>query len=1553
MKRLLCGLMLGASGFLVSQAVNAACSNVGLPASVVYQTSGAGVQVSANIYDTVCSEYTTTTTGLASDSFSAYSDGPVRNHAVYGGPTDVPVIRSTSAKANRSGLTTSVQSYAFNTAYGSSMYGVRAYALAKDQFTFVVPAGHTATVPFRVCSNYKSDGEHYYGEYAVSQFYVSGYGAWPSWDDPSTGAYGISHRSDETGRVCHSGKINYYGAGTYTLSAQVWSSVVGGITYEPFYVYSLGGSVNASFTIGDAKLSCSSAGGDAPGCERQAEPEKDKVTENPCAGNPINLAGGFKYQVEPDYSGGALSFSRIYRSDSTWTHNTVGELWRHNFARTLNVSNKYADITDESGGTTYYTLSGGVWVAQDKDVTAKLESITGGYVYTLPNDTREIYDSNKKLVRIEYRGGGSLDFGYDGNGLLETVSDENGREIEISYSSGRVSSIDTPDGVYSYSYDGAGNLVEVEKPDSTTREYHYEDTNFPNALTGITDENNVRFATYAYDAQGRAISTQHAGGADNYDVAYNSDGSVTTTNPLGKETTYHFNTIQGARRLVSVEGHASASCAAANKAYTYDANGWLSSKTDWAGNVTSYTRNAKGLVTGVTESDGSAEERTTTTTYITGFNLPDVITEDGKTTDYDYDGFGRVTSVTVTDTATSESRTTSYTYYSNTTDANGNTVLGKLHTVNGARTDVSDITTYSYDSQGRLINITNAASHETDYLSFDAAHRPLTFTDGNGVLTTLVYDAVGRLTSSTKSGATWSYAYDAVGNLESVTSPDGVTLVYAYDNARRLVGIEDELGNTITYTLDAAGNITNEVYKDSGNTLRYSHTRAYDELSRLITDIDGNSDETAYLYDVNDNLTSVTDGNLNATTYAYDGLNRLISQTDALSGITSYGLNALDQTESVTDPRSVATTYTYNAFGDVLTETSADRGTITYTYDSAGNIASRTDGKGQVISYSYDVLNRITAVAYTGASALNESYSYDACTNGIGKICSVTDASGTAAYAYDALGNLASVSETRGALNFTTSYSFNGAGRLTQITYPSGRVVAYGYDAAGNISSVTADSQSIAGSITYMPFGGVSSLTFGNSVVLTNSYNTAYQLTNKQHGGLSNTAYTYDAAGNITAKGATSYGYDALYRLLNEDIFTYTYDAIGNRLTDSANSYSYTSGSSILSAVNANAITTDAGGYITATTGHSYTWDAAGRLASVSDSGGTLATYTYDANNQRTSKTTASGTVHYVHGAGGLLYGEYDASGALIREYIYLHGQPLAQIDAGAPETITYLHTDHLGTPRKGSNQSGLSVWSWDSDAFGVGNPTGSRAVNLRMAGQYADDESGLFYNWNRYYNPSTGRYISSDPIGLAGGLNTFAYVSANPVMFVDPEGKMLIVPWIIGAGSFLQGFSVGVGVASAVDWWQGDISNQEAAVNIAASAACYGAGGLAVKYGKSLLPSSMDFLGGKYGHIKGKIPGNEAHHMPPKSVTPESTHNGPAVSIPKEMHKETASYGFGAEAAAYRKKLKEMIDAGDYSGAQQMDINDLLSICKRTQGCDMKKLIRAIDDMRRANPHL
>ena len=154
-----------------------------------------------------------------------------------------------------------------------------------------------------------------------------------------------------------------------------------------------------------------------------------------------------------------------------------------------------------------------------------------------------------------------------------------------------------------------------------------------------------------------------------------------------------------------------------------------------------------------------------------------------------------------------------------------------------------------------------------------------------------------------------------------------------------------------------------------------------------------------------------------------------------------------------------------------------------------------------------------------------------------------------------------------------------------------------------------------------------------------------------------------------------------------------------------------------------------------------------------------------------------------IYGLNGELLGEYRQDGSTVNEYIYLNGQPLALLNQGQAYT---LHNDHLGTPQVMSNAQGQKVWQAHYDPFGnatvnedVDGDGQTISLNLRFPGQYYDQESGLYYNYFRYYDPATGRYLTSDPIGLDGGLNTYGYAYQNPIRYTDPKG--LAVPAAIG----------------------------------------------------------------------------------------------------------------------------------------------------------------------------
>jgi len=289
-------------------------------------------------------------------------------------------------------------------------------------------------------------------------------------------------------------------------------------------------------------------------------------------------------------------------------------------------------------------------------------------------------------------------------------------------------------------------------------------------------------------------------------------------------------------------------------------------------------------------------------------------------------------------------------------------------------------------------------------------------------------------------------------------------------------------------------------------------------------------------------------------------------------------------------------------------------------------------------------------------------------------------------------------------------------------------------------------------------------------------------------------SYVYDSNGNVdtitSSNGSTVYTYDALNRLTEDtrptqSTETIDYDRNGNRtgktidaITDT---YNYIANSNKLNTDPVGLVTHDlAGNRISDQAGNrTFEYNNAGRLWKVYTGGQLTATYTYNAQGQRTRKVTSSGTTIYHYDLSGTLLSETTETGAPIRDYVHMNGVPVAQIDTnGTIDTVSYLHTDHLGTPRRATNEAGDVVWSWDSDAFGQtaanddpdsdGNST---IINLRFAGQYFDQETKLHYNYFRYYDPSTGRYITSDPIGLAGGLNTYGYVDSNPTNWVDPFG--------------------------------------------------------------------------------------------------------------------------------------------------------------------------------------
>lgn len=580
-------------------------------------------------------------------------------------------------------------------------------------------------------------------------------------------------------------------------------------------------------------------------------------------GNPCNVTTGNKFEVEPDYKSpnGVLQFQRYYNSKLAYDNYRsssssspsqpapwfpLGTGWSGTYFQRVS----YTDIPNYSGLIAFRPDSSELAFNEDSggnftfggENDARVErvlngsSVQIGWNLITGSDDVEFYDMGGRLQTITSRNGVVQTLQYSGS-YLSSVTDSFGNTLTFTWNAdARLQSITLPDsGQISYTYDSSTyNLLDVTYPDTASRIYHYELTGVKaNLLTGITDEAGVRFATWGYATSGtlwRAVSSTHADGANSYTFSYSGATSRTVVDPTGTSRTYTLQKVNGHPRLKT----APSTCAGCTepKENVYDAKGNITSSTDFNNVETRLTYDtARTLETSRTEAYGTANARTISTTWHSTFRLPTQIDELSRTTTFTYDSDGNVLTRTITDTGVTPnvSRTSTYTYDS----------YGRVLTEDGPRTDVSDVTTYSYyscttgDECGQLNTVTNALSQITTYSTYNAHGQPLTITDPNGVVTTLTYDARQRLTSRTVGSEATTLEYWPTGLLKKTTLPDGSYVLNTYDGAHRLIQVEDGAGNRIEYTLDAMGNRTVEDVFDPSSALARTHTQVFNALNQL------------------------------------------------------------------------------------------------------------------------------------------------------------------------------------------------------------------------------------------------------------------------------------------------------------------------------------------------------------------------------------------------------------------------------------------------------------------------------------------------------------------------------------------------------------------------------------------------------------------------------------------------------------------------------------------------------------------------------------------------
>ncbi|WP_242395422.1 RHS repeat domain-containing protein [Anaeromyxobacter oryzisoli] len=577
-------------------------------------------------------------------------------------------------------------------------------------------------------------------------------------------------------------------------------------------------------------------------------------------------------------------------------------------------------------------------------------------------------------------------------------------------------------------------------------------------------------------------------------------------------------------------------------------------------------------------------------------------------------------------------------------------------------------------------------------------------------------------------------------------------------------------------------------------------------------------DVATYLYGVSsDNLAAVTDGSNRSTSYSYDDFGRI---------------------ERLTSP------------------TLALGGARWFRYDARGNAVQRGDST-VTVSYAYDGLDRLLALSAANVadgSTVSYQYFYDE-GSFPGQLTSITEPDRIVTFTYDWAGRLAmeSVAESGIATPLVTEYGYDADGALVRLGYPSGLVVSLVRDpATGEVSSITnaADGKPFASGVTHVPGGPLASLTFGNGRTLSQTFNRRHEPRSLMSGPLSFT-YTPTPAGDVASVTDGSedpsgclhgvnrnFSYDLLDRLVawNDSVTDGTNRCPAETIGELAAGFTYLDGTDLLSAQ----WTPDAAGLPAYSFGYDYQGnvsavgqydgtgtsialalclrhDALGRLAQVGytssalssgapacvtdlDVTSPIAQYRYDSRNRRVARSDAGGWTYFVTDASGNLLSELAPTGdpatpwARVRDYVWLDGRPLAQIeyDTSGPY-VYYVHSDHLGTPRALTNQAGQLVWSTYQRPYGevgektVPDPLSGLTVvtNLRLPGQYDERVflhaglglQGPYYNWNRWYLPGVGRYLELDPIAMAGGFNGefgpdwYGYANQSPLNSIDPEG--------------------------------------------------------------------------------------------------------------------------------------------------------------------------------------
>jgi RHS repeat-associated protein len=969
-------------------------------------------------------------------------------------------------------------------------------------------------------------------------------------------------------------------------------------------------------------------------------------------------------------------------------------------------------ITQENGSQATFTQSGSTWSPSAPRFIATLTH-NGDGTWTFVRDSRDGYTFNTggQLTAERDLNGYTTTLSYTG-GSLSSVTDPAGRSLSVGWTGNNITSVTdanvSPSRVVHFQYnDGAGNLTDVIDVNGGHWQFTYDTGH---RMTVMKDP--------------KCYATTACPGVQN---SYDASGRVQwQKDQLNRQTTFTYGTnqttiadpkgnqrvdyySQGLRTAVT---HGYGTAQAATWQYFYDPNTLaLTGVTDPNGQQTSYTVDAAGNPLTVTDPLG----RQTTNTYNAFNQLLTTQDPNGVTTTYVYNSNANLASTSRPLTGTSQTQTTTYTY----TDAS------HPGDVTSMVDPDSKTWTYGYDAYGDRASVSDPLGDKTTY----------------------VYSADGWMTSSVspkgnvagcgcQSTYTTTYAHDNFGNLTTVTDPLGHQTIRHYDADQNLDSFTDGDGNKTTYIYDFANQQT-QVQRPDTTTL----TTDYNLDGTVQDQKDGKSNAlVTYGYDPLARVTAVTDALGNATSYAYDGAGNRLTQQDPggncsatpKTGCTTLTYDVGNQLKTITYSDGVTPNVTNISYdGDGQRSGMTDgTGTSAWVWDSLHRLTSYTNGAGAQVQYAYNLRNLPATITYPGS--LNVTRGYD----NAGRLTSVQDwLSNTTAFGYDVNSNLTTETLPT-ASGVVDSFTFDAADRLTGISDKAGKTTLFAATySRDNANQLTSDS-SIPSSTGSYQYNTLNQLCYAGS-------STRSACSSPPRGAI---AYAYDAGDNLVQMGSTQQTFNNADELCwtaassgacaspPTGATTYTYDTRGNRTR----------------------VTPATGGATT------LAYDQANRLTSY----GANAAYMYNGDGLRMSKTISGTTSQF-------LWDVAPALPLLLKDGLtaYLYGPgglPFEQINAS---TAIWLHQDQLGSTRLVTDSGGAAQATYTYDAYGnLTASSGTISNPMQFSGEYRDAESGSYYLRARYYDPSTGQFISRDADLVITG-RPYSYVSNDPLNYRDPYG--------------------------------------------------------------------------------------------------------------------------------------------------------------------------------------